>query len=716
MKTPKTLKEKETTLGKAAGGKITKNKAKGKNLPGNQIDAAKAKLGLQKAKDTVKVQDGKNVQKKGGMKNKVFNGQGSPLNGSGGKKRKSDEGVKPDVKKGKGAAVVKSPEVQLGLKIEKMLESPKNKKKNKKKGKKNATDAGATPEVQTPVAGSPGQGKNKRKRDRKRKHSEGSSPVASKPAENQQKKIKQPAAPKPIVDKSEYDTPVPMGSFPSRVNAENAIKALLKHMKEYKAKKSALLDDYEPLLVCVDFFKRPEGARKIQRVVLPHHLLGNNPEIIVVVGDDKKAKKDYEESIEKHKELFKSNGIDNISEIIPWRKLCDEYTQFEEKRKLANRADAFLIDSRLSHRWPSIMRKKFFKKKAPIPLRIYKANDLKKNVEIALRRIAIILGGHSLSVSPQFGHSKMNVKSLSDNLITIATVLCDQTKYPGGQGNIRQITIRGSKTEGFPVFVSTASPNTVEIPKVAKKKRAAVEGEVTTAGVTVRVHPSGHVQIKSKDKDDDEEEGNTSPKKKTVRNEEDSDEDDSEAEDDDDDDSEIDADLLDKFKKANKASEDESSEDEEEIEKAEQEFLLALRKQQDALESEALAKNKKAGKKVPVAKEESSDEDDDDDDEDLDDEDDSDVPDLIPAKKSKVQTQPAKKGKNAKQAPGGAKPAQNGVGKGKPNKGKPGKQAQSPKGAKKGFQGGKGNANQKGNNKGSPKAQQKSFNKGGKKK
>ncbi|KAF6199525.1 hypothetical protein GE061_007551 [Apolygus lucorum] len=708
MKTPKTLKVKETVLAKSAGGKITKNKGKGKNQQGAQVDAAKAKLGLQKAKDTVKVQDGKNLPKKGDKKNKVLNGNASPLNGSGGKKKK------PAAKKGKQPdAGEKSPEVQLGLKIEKILESPKSNKKNKKKGKKNAAKAGATPEVQTPVAGSPGKGKNKKKKDKKRKNSEGSSPVAAKPAGNQQKK-KQLVAPKPKLDKPQWDAPLPMGSFPSRVNAENAIKALLKHMKEHKAKKpAAILDEYDPLMVSVDFFKRPEGARKLQRVLLPHQILGSNPDIIFVATDDKKAKADYDESIEKHKDLFKSHGVENVSEIIPWRKLCKEHTQFEEKRKLANRADAFLIDSKLSHRWPAIMRKKFFRKKAPIPVRTDKPNELKTNVEIALRKVAVLLGGpNSLSVSPLFGNSKMNVKSLSDNLITVVTVLCDQKRYPGGQSNIRQITIRGGKTEGFPVFVSTASPNSAVVPKATKKKREVVEGEVTTAGVTVKVHPGGKVQIKSRDMDDDEVEGNSSPKKKKIAKEEDSDEDDSDI---DDDDSEIDADLLDKFKKANKASEDESSEDEEEIEKAEQEFLLALRKQQDSLESEALAKSKKAGKKLPVAKAESSDDDDDDD---LDDEDDSDVPDLIPAKKSKPQTQPAKKGKNAKQAPGGAKPAQNGVGKGKPGKGKPGKQAQSPKGAggKKGFQGGKGNANQKGNNKGSPKGQKQPFNKGGKKK
>ncbi|CAB0012561.1 unnamed protein product [Nesidiocoris tenuis] len=95
----------------------------------------------------------------------------------------------------------------------------------------------------------------------------------------------------------------------------------------------------------------------------------------------------------------------------------------------------------------------------------------------------------------------MPVNSLVDNIVTVATVLCDETRFPTGKANIRKLSVKTPKSEqGFVIYVSIASPNSVVMPTPKKEKVSPVVGEVSTAGVTVAVHPSGRVHIKSVDK------------------------------------------------------------------------------------------------------------------------------------------------------------------------------------------------------------------------
>lgn len=776
MKTPKMSSEKKTPLTTPRGGKVSKvDKLKGsakKNAPGSPgLTPFKANLAMKSAQDSFTATSLKSPNKKtkgqqilngGSTANTPISTNASfsvdkivkstpKMNASpkkkGPQKRKSDEGANtpkttvdgsPKNKKTKNGP--KSPEVQLGLKIEKLLKTVENevaagkvpsandaspssaggKKKRKKNNKKGAPATVQSSELvksQESPSQEGAQGKKKRKRNKKKKTGDSEvKPVTEVKADTTQKKKqskqKKQAVPAKPLGQRDFDAPIKMGDFPNRVNTEGAIKVLLAETKDRLEKKPDLLDRNSVIFVSVDFIKCPKLEKSIQRIVLPHDFV-ENPDVIFFATDMKSARTDPDQSVDHHKDLFKAKGVDCISEIIPWKRLAREYTQFEEKRKLANRGDIFLIDSKLSHRWPSLIRKKFMKRKAPIPVRLNGPVDLKKKVETAIRKTSFILKSNSRHLAINCGHPNMNIKHLVDNVVTIGTILADEKVFPGGKSNIRSLSLKTAKSQSFPIYVSTASPNTVVLPKQkGKGKQESAIGEVTTAGVTVSVHPSGKIKVLSKD-----ENGDTKRKSQQKKSKADSDDDEEEEEDDDDVDSDEESDMetskeLD-LSNSRMSDDDEESSDEEEIEKAEQEFLQELRKQQDDLVADAEAadlKAKKAAKKLPkkaAKEEESSDEEDEDDSElddiddeeddiddegsDIDDEedddeedDDSDIPDLVPAKVAKTKPAGFKTKQAAPNKGGKNKPAQV---QGKPAAGPKGPNANKPKGK---FGGGPG--------------------------
>ncbi|BET01829.1 Ribosomal L1 domain containing 1 [Nesidiocoris tenuis] len=658
MKTkPLAPKGEKKTLDKPRGGKIQKNKQTGPV----KLKSDKIKMSIQSGDHDLAA-----LAKK---KLKLSNGSAKAPNSPDLKKKIPKKGSVDGV----AASKVIESEIQKrfgpkggnenGQSPEASGKKRKNRRKRKCSGSSSGTPVTTESGPATPVK-SNGEtpqkiGKNKKKKmKRALEQQEGltqKNGPAQKPTVKKRKQAKEPAQLKAKIE----DEPIAMGSFPARTTVEKALNALLTEVN--RSGKPKLLGEDSQIMLEVQLFKVPKGAKHVQRILLPNRHLHEDADVVFISTDVKKGKTDddFEESIDFHKDLLEKSGIKKLPTIIPFQKLVKEYTQFEEKRKFINSYDVFLLDAKLSHRWPGVIRKKIAHTKAPIPVRVNET--LKRNVDVALRKTTVIINNNTSTICPVVGHTKMPVNSLVDNIVTVATVLCDETRFPTGKANIRKLSVKTPKSEqGFVIYVSIASPNSVVMPTPKKEKVSPVVGEVSTAGVTVAVHPSGRVHIKSVDKDLNETENNSSPVKKKgkVVEEDSGDEDLSEL----DSDEELDSSTLEKFKKANQASDEseDDDDDEEEIEKAEREFLKALREQQDAIEAKAkqnkskIKANKKT-KKGPIEANDSEEEDDEEEDdfeiedEDLDDEgesddeemeddsDDDDVPTLVPAKKSKAQ-------------------------------------------------------------------------------
>ncbi|KAK9508820.1 hypothetical protein O3M35_006283 [Rhynocoris fuscipes] len=422
----------------------------------------------------------------------------------------------------------------------------------------------------------------------------------------------------------------------------DAVNALMRYIDENPKERSEMLDPNVPLLLQIDYIKQPVALRS--RLLVPHSLVYENSDICLFIADKGKKIEEQDDLADEMKERLKKCGVDYITEILPWKKALFEHTQYEQKKKLMNRFDFFLIEDRLS-KIRAGLTDKFVPKKWPIAVRLEPESKLKENIETALRKIPVSFRGNGLTKSLQFGHYKMDKQHLVENLQAITKALCDRALFFGGRDNIRSLHIKTKKSIAFPLFVNKKSSNLVKKqPKQEEEEDEGVEGELSTLpNRIVKVFKDGtvktkkikedqattskkpnkkQVSVKKEESDDDEEEMMESDideeddsdddeemsEDEDVDDEEvatDEDEDDDDDDDDDDDEEEEDdegvsseeeAQLRAKLNSLNKKGKpnkkdkkrkQESESDEEDVEEAERSFLEQLRKQQDDIEAQA---------------------------------------------------------------------------------------------------------------------------------
>uniref|UniRef100_R4G8G9 Ribosomal l1 domain-containing protein n=2 Tax=Rhodnius prolixus TaxID=13249 RepID=R4G8G9_RHOPR len=532
-----------------------------------------------------------------------------------------------------------SPEVQLGLDIEKYLVKTSSIKKAKHQLAE-STPLGNKQQVKVRVqkGGSP-------------KSSRGTSGDIESEVEDKQpqfnkKKVNPAAKTKKKVKTAKVDELV------NPTTLKNAVNAILKYVDNNLKERKEIFGASVPFFMQVNFVKVPTSPRT--RVFVPHVTLPEQSDICLFIADKKKNTRDPEDLIEQTKDLLKKCGVTCITEIMPWRQVLKEHTQYEQSRKLSQRFDMFLIDASLA-KLKATLFDSFQRKKKPVPVSLKSESKVKSKIERAIRKIPIISNGKGLSKSVPFGHNKMKPEQLVENLHAILQILCDEAQFPGGRENIRSVSIKTSQSIAFPLYISTMSPNLVSAPKqrVVKEEEEAVEGELSTfTNCTVRVFKDGTVltkptegnvkrkkgkqlkestkkeidydELEVEDSDSDVDEHEDLEKggivdvnmKEEEDDDGDGDEDDDDENDVDDDDDDDDDDVDDgdeeeeedsdeeleleveqvkskgkakiqqqkNNKKSNKTKY-ESSSDEGELEEAEQNFLKELRKMQDEIES-----------------------------------------------------------------------------------------------------------------------------------
>jgi len=520
-------------------------------------------------------------------------------------------------------------------------EGKKKKKKNKSKKNKQTILNGTASPAQNKTEKVDKEGKGNKKALKKQHHATWSSLVASTPAEQSKSKL----------DSKKVD---------------QAAKAFKKYIEDLPKKSKELFSTPKPVFLQVTLFKIPQVRlnMKIERISLPHPYLNTESDICLLVGDVKRGKTYMEKSEEHYKALLEGKNINFINEIIPLKRFLSEYSQYEQKAKLCDRFDMFIVDGKVSHRFVGNLGKCFLKKrKVPVPVKLTNHDSLPKILKAALTKTAIPLNCAGQVSSAQIGHSQQNAKELSENIVSFTAEL--SKVIPGGWDNIKSLNIKTDLSDAIPVYFSMKSPNEVSLPEVKKKKTAQpVEGEVTTIpGVTAVVYPSGDVKLKKEaDKNDKKKKGAQAQKAEEEDDDEESDMDGLTEFTDDDDDSEVEEDDDDSVVESDQEdneeveSDDDVSSEEDEIEEAEQEYLKEWQTE--------LASKKVGGKRKAASNEEES-------------------------------SPNSKKGKPNKVAPQQPKQAQ-----GKPKKG-----PQQPQGQKKGGQ------NQQ---KGSPNKPNQQFQKGGK--
>lgn len=186
------------------------------------------------------------------------------------------------------------------------------------------------------------------------------------------------------------------------------------------------------------------------RIPLKHSLLKDTSEICLITDDARGFRKEFEKSIEHYEEFLKEKNVTNIKTIMPFYQLKTEYGEFELKRKLVELYDAFLVDAKVSGYVVKKLGKIFMeKRKLPVPIRLT-ANNLKENIDFALRKTSTNLHPNSDNFVMQIGHSEMTEEQIYDNFQEVCEHLAKQ--FPGGWENIRGLNLKTPKSLAIPVY------------------------------------------------------------------------------------------------------------------------------------------------------------------------------------------------------------------------------------------------------------------------
>lgn len=281
------------------------------------------------------------------------------------------------------------------------------------------------------------------------------------------------------------------------LSAVNSLKEYIK--KKHEESKNAELFDgnTEPVFLQISSVKKATCPKRMLRFSLPHSLVHDLTDICLIVPDIKGSKRNPDAAIEYYQELLAKNNVTNIKEVIPLRVMGQEYSQYEMKRKLGNRFDMFLADSRISHYLICHLGKAVaYTRKHPIPVRLA-SGDIKKNIQKALSKTQMKIGTDLNSFSVVVGHMSQSAEEISANIRAVAEGLAE--KFPGNWPNVRALYIKPLTNIVLPVYISLLSPNSVAVPVIKpmkKKGDIVVEGELSTMlDATVTVKPDGTVIV-----------------------------------------------------------------------------------------------------------------------------------------------------------------------------------------------------------------------------
>nr|XP_021189928.2 ribosomal L1 domain-containing protein 1 [Helicoverpa armigera] len=278
----------------------------------------------------------------------------------------------------------------------------------------------------------------------------------------------------------------------------NCLNALLNFIVPLDKQKNAIFDDEKPIFAEIHCIKI-QNTRGNVRLLLPHSTIASTGEVCLITPDIKKGRKhDHEPTIDRWEEILRKEGVTGVKTVLPVRQLRVEYDQFELKRRLLTQHDFIMVDTRVLSHVSHLLGKMFFKKhNMLIPVRINENKKLKQSIELGLRTAILRLGeGETSTVT--IGHTAMPQEKLKENIIALVHQL--KTKFPGGEGNIRSISLKLPLSMSLPLYLTLRPSSTIKPPKLTQKRPknyTVVEGELSTIpGQTVRVAPDGNVQLK----------------------------------------------------------------------------------------------------------------------------------------------------------------------------------------------------------------------------
>lgn len=262
---------------------------------------------------------------------------------------------------------------------------------------------------------------------------------------------------------------------------KKAIKALLAFHRNKNAN-SLLLNEHDQLLLMITVWKIPNQA-KVIRIPLPHGIRQDTSDVCLFTRDEPNMSTDQTERF--YKKLLSQNGVKQITEVIPLKKMKKEYKQFEAKRRLLSSFDVFLADARIRRLLPSHIGKHFYKEKREPDSVNLKHNNLAAELNRHIQGTRLHINTRGCCYSVRVGHIGMKVEDIVENTIAIARVIAE--KLPQKWKNVKVLHLKTQSSVALPIY--TSSFDSIEELKLlktekakAKKKKSAKESKPVISG------------------------------------------------------------------------------------------------------------------------------------------------------------------------------------------------------------------------------------------
>ncbi|XP_045771342.1 ribosomal L1 domain-containing protein CG13096-like [Maniola jurtina] len=292
---------------------------------------------------------------------------------------------------------------------------------------------------------------------------------------------------------------------PSKVITKDLVNSCLIALEQLTAhydKKNAIFGDETPIFMEIRVIKIP-NTRANMRFVLPHSTISTTGEVCLVTPDLRKGKKiDHEPTVEHWEEMLRSAGVTSVKTVLPMRQLRVEYDQYELKRRLLTQHDFIMVDNRVLNHVSHVLGKKFFKKhNMLIPVKINEKKYLKANIDTGLRTVMLrVSEGQTSTIL--VGHTSMSQSHISENILALVQKF--KERFPGGEANIRSLSIKLPLSLSLPLYLTLRPSSSVRVPKIKQirpKSFVTYEDELTThLESLVQVAPDGTVHLKKLNK------------------------------------------------------------------------------------------------------------------------------------------------------------------------------------------------------------------------
>jgi len=289
-----------------------------------------------------------------------------------------------------------------------------------------------------------------------------------------------------------------------------AAEALNKVVGEKLKSKSNLIEENVPIQLEYNFKKIPQMKNKRLHAPIPHSLVTENTDVCLFVkdvhkgADDQEDKRDFTPSVRFFRNIVEEASSKKVEEIIPVIQLKREYHDFEMQRKLCDSFDLFLCDDRISKFMPKLLGKTFYKKrKLPINVKLNGSPALvAKSLKKAFESVHGLVTGKGSSTSVTVSHTGLTAQQTTDNVLAVVNHMV--RVLPGGWPNISGLYLATTKTTSIPLFVSTTSAASVQLPPdVVQKRRLIASGDPGLFGDDEEEEVQGEVKVQVKEENKD---------------------------------------------------------------------------------------------------------------------------------------------------------------------------------------------------------------------